>query len=149
MNTTAHIEKPTLKMQRVFRASRERVFAAWTNPEELKHWFGPEDCTFHSAAVDLRTGGEYHIAASNEGRHYTLRGQYREVNPPSKLVYTWRWEGDPDFDHHESLVTVEFIDLGGSTELRLTQESLPTEESLGKHEYGWTRSIERLAQFIG
>lgn len=75
---------------------------------------------------------------------FYLVGTYREVRPPEKLVYTWSWEGQPDFG--ETLVTVEFRDLGSSTEVVLTHEFFPNEEARQNHDKGWNSCLDRLAK---
>jgi uncharacterized protein YndB with AHSA1/START domain len=64
------------------------------------------------------------------------------------LVYTWRWEGNPELALENSLVTVEFIELGGSTEIRLTHENLPTDEARESHRHGWSGSFDKLAKHL-
>jgi uncharacterized protein YndB with AHSA1/START domain len=108
------------------REKRERVFDAWTTPEAIKVWFGPETCRVLDAQVDLRVGGEYcfHLSTQEMGE-ISVHGQFREVTPPARLVYTWRWEGNPELASESSLVTVEFLQVADSTEIRLTHEQLP------------------------
>ena len=79
---------------------------------------------------------------------FALRGEYREVTPPAKLIYTWQWEDDPDYVDRETLVTVEFVDLGNSTEVRLTHENLPGAESIKNHEHGWSGSFDKLERLF-
>jgi len=81
-----------------------------------------------------------------DGALHRLVGVYRVVDPPRKLVYTWRWESEPDSP--ETLVTVEFIDRGNATDLVLTQELFPSEETKQKHETGWTGCFEKLALLV-
>ena len=68
------------------------------------------------------------------------------VDLPRKLVYTWRWESEPEAP--ETLVTVEFLDRGNATELVLTQELFTSEEAKQKHETGWTGCFEKLARLV-
>jgi uncharacterized protein YndB with AHSA1/START domain len=147
--STAIEQKSILTISRTFSAPRERVFAAWTEPEQIKKWFGPDMCQLTEAHVDLRVGGEYRFRAKNpEMGEFTLRGEYREIIPPAKLSYTWQWEDDPDFVDRETLVTVEFVDLGDSTEVRLTHENLPSAESVKNHQHGWTGSLDKLERLF-
>jgi len=137
----------TLRLQRSFAAPRERVFQAWTTPAEMKQWKAPGDMTTPLAEVDLRPGGKYriHMRASDGAEHH-LVGVYRVVEPPKKLVYTWRWENEPDAP--ETLVTVEFFERGGATDLVLTHELFPNEEARSKHEHGWTGCLDKLARVV-
>jgi uncharacterized protein YndB with AHSA1/START domain len=79
---------------------------------------------------------------------FSIRGEYREVIPPAKLVYTWQIENDPDFVDRETRVTVEFLDIGDSTEVRLTHENLPSAESVKNHEHGWSGSFDKLEKMF-
>ena len=138
----------TLRLRRSFAASPERVFRAWTRPEEMKQWKAPGDMTTPIAEVDLRPGGSYRIhMQAPDGALHRLVGVYRLVEPPKKLVYTWRWEDDPN-QPPETLVTVEFLDRGTSTELVLTHELFPNEAAKSLHETGWTGCFEKLARLV-
>jgi uncharacterized protein YndB with AHSA1/START domain len=142
-------EKPVLQMNRVIAAPCERVFAAWTTPEAIKIWFGPETCRVLDAQVDLRVGGEYcfHLSDKKMGE-LRLRGQYREVTPPSKLIYTWSWEGNSELELESSIVSVEFSEVGGSTEIRLTHEQLPNAEARDDHGQGWSGTLDKLEKYL-
>jgi uncharacterized protein YndB with AHSA1/START domain len=148
MSETAE-ERPVLRLNRVVAAPRERVFAAWTTPDEIKDWFGPETCRVLDAQVDLRVDGEYCFSLSTpQLGEIKVRGQYREVTPPAKLVYTWRWEGNPELTAGTSLVTVEFISFDTSTEIRLTHEQLPSIESRDHHGHGWSGAFDKLEKYL-
>jgi uncharacterized protein YndB with AHSA1/START domain len=138
----------TLNLRRIFKAPREKIFRAWTDPEELKKWWGPEGYTTPSAEVDLRVGGKYRLGMRKlpDGQIFYLSGIYREVRPPERLVYTWRWEAQPE--HGETLVTVEFRQVGDSTEVVLTHERFPTEKARDDHNRGWTGCLDRLAKVL-
>jgi len=138
----------TLNLRRIFKAPRKRVFRAWTDPEELKKWWGPEGYATPSAEVDLRVGGKYRLGMRKlpDGEIFYLSGIYREVRPPERLVYTWRWEAQPE--HGETLVTVEFREVGDSTEVVLTHERFPTETARDDHNRGWSGCLDRLAKLL-
>jgi uncharacterized protein YndB with AHSA1/START domain len=134
----------SLRVSRIIAAPPERVFEAWTTPEQIKEWSAPEGITVADAAVDLTVGGRYHIhMVSPEGPEYNARGVYREIDPPNRLSYTWRWD-EEEHDVGETLVTVEFLDAGGSTEVIITHEQFPTAEAKDGHEQGWTSCLNRL-----
>ena len=82
-------EPAFVRLVEVFDAPRERVFAAWTEPERLKRWWGPGAFRTTEAEVDLRPGGRYALTLEPGAMH--LAGEFREVVPPERLVYTWRW----------------------------------------------------------
>ena len=129
-----------------FRAPRHRVFRAWTEPEAVSRWFGPRFDPPPTVTADLRVGGRYRITWSPPtGGRAALSGTYLEVDPPERLVYTFAWEGVPDVqDMGDSRVTVEFRELDGETEVRLTHELLDAERVLAFHRSGWGISLERL-----
>jgi uncharacterized protein YndB with AHSA1/START domain len=135
-------------MTRVLPAARPVVFAALTEPEELAKWWGPAGFTAPGVDVDLRVGGAYRIAMQPpDGELFHLAGEYRDVDPPALVSYTFRWE-EPDPDDRETLVTLSLGDLGESTELRFTQGPFATEARRALHEQGWTDGLERLQQLL-
>lgn len=137
-----------LTLSRTFAAPRERVFRAWTDPEELRRWWGPPGFSTPFVEVDLRVGGNYRLAMQPpEGEAFHLFGAYREVQPPERLVYTWSsdWEM---MNAGETVVTVEFRDLGNSTEVLVRHEFFPTEELRRQHAYGWEGSLDRLGGIL-
>jgi uncharacterized protein YndB with AHSA1/START domain len=138
----------TLKVRRAFQAPRERVFRAWTDPHELGRWFAPSE-DYHALVpeFELRVGGKYCLEIHHKGGNiHRVSGTYREIMPPEKIAFTWRWEADPSLD--ESLVTVEFYDLGPSTEILLTHQYLPNVEERDKHEHGWQGCINSLGNYL-
>jgi uncharacterized protein YndB with AHSA1/START domain len=139
---------PAVQLKRTFQAPREKVFSAWTDARQLARWFAPSpEYSTVVPELDLRVGGKYRIEIHHKGGNvHKLIGTYREIAPPVKLVFTWRSESDPA--EHESVVTIEFRDLGPATEICLTHELLPDAESRGKHEHGWTGCFVQLASFL-
>jgi uncharacterized protein YndB with AHSA1/START domain len=134
----------SLRLSRVIQGDPETVFRAWTEPEQLKHWSCPEGLTVGEAQVELRVGGTYRLRMRGpEGQIHTAVGTYREITRPQRLVYTWQWE-EEDHAVSETLVTVEFNDLDGSTEVVLTHELFPNAEATSAHEEGWTSCLNRL-----
>ena len=142
-------ENLTLKVSRLIKAPPERVFATWTTPQEILKWFGPETCQPLSANIDLRPGGKYQVRIKSEKMgEVEVRGVYREVKPPAKLVYTWNWSGNPDLAFGESLVTVQFQDRQGSTEVEITHENLPSAELRDDHNHSWNGCLDKLARLM-
>jgi uncharacterized protein YndB with AHSA1/START domain len=135
-------------MKRVIRAPRPLVFDALTEPDELAKWWGPSGFTAPSVEVDLRVGGSYRIAMQPpDGDLFYLAGEFREIDPPARLAYTFRWE-DPDPDDQETLVTLTLRDLGASTEVIFTQGEFATEGRRALHHQGWTDSLDRLQELM-
>ena len=137
-----------LQVKHRFAASRERVFAAWTKQEILRKWWGPPGSTTSLVEIDLRVGGEYRLGIKlpNEGIYF-ISGTYQVVQPPEKLAFTWHCDL-PEMDVGQTLVTLEFYDQGGSTEVLLTHARLPDKGAYDVHKGGWVGILENLAQFL-
>lgn len=130
-------------VRRELPAHRERVFQAWTEPEQLRLWAGPGPMRNITAEVDLRVGGRYRITMlAPDGKEFIVAGVYRLIDAPKKLIYTWFWETDPQ--PTETLVTVEFIARGRVTELVLTHERFTSQEQVNGHTEGWNGCLEKL-----
>jgi uncharacterized protein YndB with AHSA1/START domain len=135
-----------LVARREIRASVERVFAAWTQPEQLRAWWGPRPVTCSDAEVDLRVGGHYRIVnALPDGASITIHGEFRVVEAPRKLVYTWRLGDNAEL----SLVTVRFEPRGDLTEVVVTHENIPDEAVRDSHESGWGGCLDALTLHFG
>ena len=133
-----------VEVVRTIDAPREEVFRAWTEPEQLRTWWGPGEFTCPEAEVDLRPGGSYRLVMQPvAGDPFVLGGTYREVDPPARLVYTWRWETGPAADGSESLVTVEFRDRGACTELVLIHSDFPASHGPAPYRMGWEGGLEK------
>jgi len=140
----------SLKLTRSFKVPRARVFQAWMDPEELKKWWQlGQGWKLTVAEVDLRVGGKYRIGLSstqNASRHQ-VTGTFREISVPERLVYTWNVE-DPGSNDEESLVTVEFLDRGASTEVVLKHDRLVARESRQNTYDGWFIVLEGLSRLL-
>jgi uncharacterized protein YndB with AHSA1/START domain len=139
----------TLELNRVLAARRELVWAAMTDPDQLAKWWGPTGFTSPSVEFDPKVGGGYRIAMQPpEGELFHLSGEFREVEPPARLAYTFVWD-PPNPDDRETLATLVLDDRGDETELRFTQGEFATEERRALHEGGWTDGFERLEGLLG
>jgi len=139
-----------LEIRRIYKASRERVFQAWTDPDQLKKWFAvSEGFKTPIAEVDLQVGSPYRIGMQPPGGDAVLiaGGVYQQISPPEKLVFTWRWE-TPDPNEPETLVTVEFYEQGDDTEVVLKHELFISVEQRNRHGDGWLGCLEQLDCFI-
>ena len=147
--TTRTTEKTSLEIKRVINAPPARVYAAWTDPDQLKQWWGPEGVQTRNFTADARVGGKYRWDLVNqEGEEMSVFGEYRELIAGRKIVFTWKWDDDEDWKVHNSLVTVELSDRDGGTEIKLTHEQLPSEASRDRHNEGWNSVIDRLEKFF-
>lgn len=129
-----------LVTRRTIRASPARLFEAWTQPEQLRAWWGPRPVTCSGAEVNLRVGGRYRIAnRMPDGETLVIEGEFQVVEAPHKLVYTWR-VGDDE----ASRVTVRFEPHGEETEVIVVHEQIPNETVRDSHEGGWNGCLEGL-----
>jgi len=142
-------DKTSLEIKRFINVPRDRVYAAWTDPAQLKEWFGPENVRTRNFTADARVGGKYRWDLINEeGEDMTISGEYRELVPGKKIVFTWKWDDDETWKNTSSVVMVELSDRDGGTELRLIHEKLPSEESRDRHNEGWNSVVDRLEKFF-
>jgi uncharacterized protein YndB with AHSA1/START domain len=138
-------------VRRVIAARRERVFRNWTDPQQLRRWWGPGGFACPEATVDLRPGGTYRLVMQppGDGPIMSVTGTYREVRPPALLVYTWRWDSGPAASDHESLVTVSFDDLGdGRTEVTVRHDRFPPDHDRSPYRSGWEEGLLKLEAAI-
>ncbi len=142
-------ENIKLVIKRVIQAPRDRVYAAWTDPTQLKQWFGPANVRTRDILAEPHVGGKFRWDLINdEGEEMTLLGEYRELIAGRKIVFTWQWDDDEAWKDRNSIVTVELFERDGGTELKLTHEQLPSEESRDRHNQGWNSVLDRLEQFL-
>jgi len=148
-----HAPTAAVHVARTFTAPRDRVFRAWTEPESVRRWFGSSLGPSVGAEADLRVGGGYRITVRvpPTGRKASAVGTFLEVDPPRRLVYTFAWERMPilALGMRDSKVTVEFREVAGGTEVRLTHELLDRRRLRAFHRFGWKGSMNRLAKLLG
>ncbi len=136
-----------LRIKRTFDATAERVFRAFTEAEALKRWKAPGDSVVELAEADVRVGGRYRVHMRGpDGTAYRLAGEYREVVPSSRLVFTWRWETDPA--EKETLVTVDFTAIGERTEIELVHSGFVNEADRDGHGKGWNGCFPKLDRLL-
>ncbi len=135
-----------LEMRRTFQAARPRVFEAFTNPEALSRWWGPEGCTAPRIDMDLRPGGAFEIDMHQaSGNIAYLSGVYDEFSPHDRLAFTWAW-GQGAEKGPATHVTLEFHDVAEGTEIILTHKGFATEEGRDQHGDGWSSSFGCLVE---
>jgi len=129
-------------------APRERVFTALTDPSDLATWWGPAGFTVPEIELDLSIGGRYRFGMQPPGGdRFHLAGEFLEIDPPSRLAYTFRWE-EPDPEDRETVVRLGLSAAGGSTELSLWHGTFATEARLALHRSGWTESFQKLREHL-
>jgi uncharacterized protein YndB with AHSA1/START domain len=146
MNTTT---TEPLIITRLIKASRERVYTAWTTPEMAK-WICTGEREIISANVDARVGGDYkiHVKSKDHG-DVKFSGVFRELKSPSKVVLTWNL-GDcfPDYAGQSTQITVDLTEQKGGTLVTLTHVDLPTDEIRDGHSRGWNGSLDNLEKLV-
>jgi uncharacterized protein YndB with AHSA1/START domain len=139
-------EVATLVVRRLIRATPERLFAFWTEPEHLVRWWGPNGATCPEAEIDLRAGGNYRIANRfADGTMVWIGGVFEEVKRPHRLVYTWQLE-KPSASRER--VSVAFEAHGDMTEVVVTHERIGSAAARNSHERGWNGCLDGLARFV-
>ena len=137
----------TLRMERAYEATAERVFDAWTSEEVIRRWFhAGHDWETTVAEVDLRVGGEVRVVMRNphEDVEYGGGGRYTEIDPPNRLAFTWIWD---DMGTRQ-LIELEFDEADGATTVRFTHSNLWDEESVRSHESGWGSAFDNLERAL-
>lgn len=103
MTTPSSAERPVLDIEQFISGPPDAVFEAWLDPEQLKLWFCGGSTTVSQVEIDARVGGAYRIVMSDGDRDWPHTGIYQEIDPPRRLVFTWR---TPSTNEQETLVTV-------------------------------------------
>jgi len=141
-------QRPSLTITRRLRASPQKVYAAWTNAENLIQWFSAQAKPSSTKAdLDVRVGGRYRISFINRdnGEYHEVGGLYREVVRDARLQFTWAWHSTPE---RESLVTVQVKPDGAGTLLTFHHEQFFDETARDNHERGWTDLFVNLEKLL-
>lgn len=154
-NTTAPPNALHVHVSRFFRAPRERVFAAWTQAEQMKQWMGPANFVCLETESDLRVGGQYRVVMRGtppprngeapQEVTSTVTGEYIEVRPPELVRYNW----NPTWSPGElSVVTLRLHEENGGTRLELIHEGFATVDSANGHNHGWNGVLDKFAAYV-
>ena len=147
-----------LVIERTFASSPERVFDAFTDPDQLTKWWWPTGFACPAAEVDLRVGGEYRLAMEWPGSipteaqfsHY-MGGEYYEIDRPHRLVMSGRAVNDEQGEIFATLIEVTFEAREGGTALTMRQsyfEPMPPAEAMAGAEQGWSEQLEKLERLL-
>jgi uncharacterized protein YndB with AHSA1/START domain len=137
----------TLRIERTFRAPAERVFDAWTSEEVMRRWWQAErDWETASAEVDLRIGGAVRVVMRDPAKdvEHGGGGTYTEIEPPTRLAFTWIW----DDDTRRTLIEIDFAETDGVTTVTFTHSGLWDEQAVRSHEYGWGNILDSLGRTL-
>lgn len=136
------MDQPSLTIVRRFRASPARVYAAWTQPELMARWWGPDGGPVLDAQADPRVGGRFRVVFQTlDGETHDCRGEYQEVEVDRKLVFSWQWVTLPE---RRSLVTIRFRPVEDGTEMTLTHARFFDEAARDGHQKGWSGALDKL-----
>jgi uncharacterized protein YndB with AHSA1/START domain len=132
----------TLVLRRTFSASRQRVFRAWIEPEALESWLRPRGMGMTVRSLEARVGGSFHFDLENGN---SIVGTYLQIAPPEKLVFTW---SGPALQGRETVVTLDFLEQGPTTEVVLTHEGLSTPDLRALVGSGWPSLLTALSEVL-
>ena len=137
----------TIQVSKSFNASKEKLYKAWTEPEELKQWWKPMDKQLTKVENEITEGGTVRYQFED---NLQVRGEYKEVTPGEKLVYSWIWEVPEESLHKgEYLLTVSFKDDGdGGSSLDISQQNIMEEHAVKPHQTGWDEALEDLKNYL-
>jgi uncharacterized protein YndB with AHSA1/START domain len=134
---------PRAYVKRVVRAPAADIFDAWTDPAAMAHWMTPTGTA--AAEVDLRVGGRFRLVMADEHLRIEHTGEYRVIQPPDLLVFTWRSEFT---GMRDTLVTVRLTERGArETQIEVTHE-LATDDAASSHAGGWGQLLGRLQAYV-
>ncbi len=138
----------TLEITRIFKASRDRVFKAWSTPEQMGAWWGPKGSSLPEHAFDVVEGGAWRVVMRlPSGAERIVSGIFKEITPTDRIVFTWGWTIDGTRSH-ESTVTVTFEDVKAGTKVHLHQALLTNKADRDNHGIGWNGTFDNLQDFL-
>lgn len=140
----------TLTMSRGFDVSAQRLFDAWTIPEQTCRWMGPRTVDCRIDLWDFREGGNYEIVMiSDEGNEFPAHGTFETIDPPRRLAMSWAWRHEDMMQGIETLLELQFKSLDtNKSELHLTHSRLPDVEQTERHQGGWVGALDCLADYL-
>lgn len=135
----------SVSLEKTFAADVARVYAAWTEPDLFAQWMGPGNVKVKDVTIDLKVGGKYRLTMATDQGDQIVGGEYLEIIPNEKLVFTWIWERE-GADHTQ--VTLEFSGADGRTLLKLSHDRHSSQEAAEHHLQGWNGCFENLATYL-
>ncbi len=134
-----------LVIERIFDAPPALVFKMWSDVEHMVRWHGPEGYALLHCEQDFREGGTWKRCMSNgPGHEHWISGEYREIKPHTRLSFTYI----NAHDGFETLVEMDFADLGGRTAMRFRQAPFISRAECDGHGWGWRSGFELLAAYL-
>lgn len=142
-----------VRLTRVIRAPRQKVFDAWLDPTVRKQWWSASpDMSCSACEIDPAVGGKYRLAMKDgDGKEYIVTGEFTKLDSPNKLSFTWTWAHDPEFGGN-TIVTIELFEATfkgrPATELLLTHERLTEPLHRSDHTTGWLGCLKSLGGYF-
>jgi len=145
-----HGKMHDVKIKRLLKGSREKVFAAFSEKERLLQWYSPSpDIILDVLLFNFEVDGQYRFCyVMPDGSAPVLTGVYDVIVPEKELGFTWVWEFSQPSEGAQNYVHIEFIEKEAMTEVVLTHQNLPSEEACVEHAEGWKRSLDRLEKTL-
>src|SRR4028118_1748112 len=140
-----------LQTSKDFMVPVQRLYEAWTTENDLKQWWRPMDNTLTSMTNELKEGGkvQYAFETAEHNPAFEISGDYKEVRPNERLVYTWNWLiPNEAVEDSKFLLTIKFIPVGDKSKLEVTQENFASEEAVKPHLDGWEKALNGLQQYL-
>lgn len=140
----------SLSIKRTLNSPVEKVFVAWTEPENIKQWLSPGAYKTVDSQIKLNKDGEYKIVMQEpSGKMHYMIGTIKEFVRNEKLVFSWVWEGNSMGPDERTLVTVLFSPLSeNQTELTLIHENFADEQNRNGHNQGWSDALDKLETYL-
>lgn len=140
----------TLRITRVFKAERERVFRAFVDADAMRVWFCPAGFSFETITVERATarGTFFVMVHGATGQRFAFDLDYTAVDPPNRIqwISTWR-DGFPE-PGRQTIATIDFRDVPGGTKVTLTQDGFPSRQNRDEHAAGWGGGLDKLAKYL-
>ncbi|MBL4599558.1 MAG: SRPBCC domain-containing protein [Rhizobiaceae bacterium] len=138
-----------LTIERSFAASPEAVFDAWTDPAILSQWWGPEGVSVPDLALDVKEGGAWTATMySDQMGNKIVSGEYKAIERPIRLVFTWAWSDEDGTRGHETEVEVLFEKIDTGTKMTLNQQLFQDRSGRDSHNSGWVSSFTCLEKVL-
>ena len=145
-----NINKSILKISHSFDSPKNRLYNAWINAEDLKKWWKPSNLELIDVQNDVREGGNIlYVFKNSDQEEIRVTGNYEQVIPSEKLVFTWIWElPSPEIQDGNFKLSIEFIETEKGCILHVQQENFSSEEAIIPHKEGWEKSFKDLSSYL-
>ncbi len=146
------VKHDELTIVREFQAPPELVFRAWTESEMISQWLSPADFVSTFVDFDVRVGGRLRAGIrSSDGDVYIMTGNFVEIDPPHRLVFTHTWEEELHAAHDPATITTITITLRPTergTEMTFVQSGFVKPDSSQSHSEGWSEALDKMEQLF-